>query len=203
MDADYDKAQVEEAEAAILEGASSSEEEDVEEDAQEVVQPGQGRGADYETRKLIVHLRRYAESALNKHLTAFDLSLATLSGMPHDQLASLLEDVQLTVSMRSSNTFHSEAFYGAVGLAEPFITRATPYNITGMSSVLRHDPAVDDILLELSLQSNRYISPEARLAMACVRAAMVTDAVNKRKAALSDVAAKEAPAQAEAKYKDL
>lgn len=204
----YDKRAVEEAEAAILEGSEDASGED---DGEGSPSEGPGRAgtdngggpADLERRKLVIHLRRYAESALNKHLGAFDLSLATLNGLSYDQLNSLIDDVQLTVSMRSSNTFHSEAFYGVVGLAEPFVSQVTPYNVNGMSQVLRHDPAVDDILLELSLQSNRYISPEARLCMACVKAAMVTNTINQRKAALTASVDKEVGKATEEKYSDL
>lgn len=156
-----------------------------------------------EKRKLIIHLQRYKDSKLGKYLTAFKLELNQLEPLEIPQLEALLQDVQLTIALRSSNSFNKEVFFTGITLIEAPVSKVTPLNINGMNNLMRQDPEIDDILEEISLQSNKYIRPELRLCLCMVKAAVITDKINKRKTEIEVISRKPVPESKVEKYKDL
>lgn len=157
-----------------------------------------------ERRKLIIHIQRYKSSKLARYLDLFDLDIKSLKNMTEEELDTLLKDIQMTVSIRSSNTFNKEIFFTGVATAEPIVSSLTKsYDITGMSNILRQDPEIDDLLEEISLQNNKYTSPHMRLAMALVKSALATNMINNKKNELKNNIEKPLSDDITKKYKDL
>lgn len=156
-----------------------------------------------EKRKLIVHILRYKDSNLCRYLSPFNLELARLKGMEENALKELLSEIQLTVALRSSNNFNKEVFFNGVALLEPVATKYTPYNCTGLGSILRQDPEVSDILEEISLQKNKYTPPEIRLAMSILKTTIICSSINTRKEGILQETNKTVESGKVDKYKDL
>ena len=107
----------------------------------------------------------------------------------------------MTVSMRSSNSFNKELFFVGVAGLEPIVSSV--YDVQGMSSILRQDPEIDDLLEELSLSSNKYTSPEIRLVMALLKSATICHSLSNKKKTLISEVNKPLPKTLKEKYSDL
>ena len=152
-------------------------------------------------RKLIVHIQRYKSSKLARYLDLFDLSTNNLKNLDEEQLESLLKDIQMTVSMRSSNSFNKELFFVGVAGLEPIVSSV--YDVQGMSSLLKNDPEIDDLLEELSLSSNKYSSPEVRLCCCLVRSMLTAHSLSSKRKSLVEQVNKPITKNLKEKYSDL
>jgi hypothetical protein len=156
-----------------------------------------------ERRKLIIHLLRYKNSKLNKFLQGFNLEKAFLDTQSIEQLQLFKDDIDLSISLNSSNVFNKELFFNGILLSEKLIPKFTGLQIQGSSMVMRQNEDIDILLEEISLKNNRYIPVEMRLMASVLNVFMLVDHHNKLKDNLKEGMTKPIKKELNEKYSDL
>ena len=156
-----------------------------------------------ERRKKVIHIQRYMHSSFGEYIKCLNIDKVPLESMSNEDLDKLLSDIQLTIALKNSNKFNNDIFYGGVQMIEPVVSNFTPWNVNGLSGLLRSNPETNELLEEINLQYNKYISPEYRLCYSLISSMVSMDRINKNNELLRQEGKKPVSKEVLEKYNDL
>lgn len=123
---------------------------------------------------------RYKVS-FDKYLIAYDYKIQDLDNLTLEQLKTLLTEIEICVSSRTSGNMLKNYYCSAVEVGE----RMAPFlglNLTGLSKVLGESDQVRECLEELSIKYDvlQYTKPEVRLAYITLQTIFAINTHNKK-----------------------
>ena len=117
-----------------------------------------------------------------KYLESYNYRIQELDALNIEQLETLLQEIEICVSCRTSGNMLGDYYISTVSVIE----RCAPLvsmNLSGLSEILGKDERIRECLDEISIKYDvlSYTPPEARLAYLTLRAIMAINQVNKKK----------------------
>lgn len=166
----------------------------------------EGAAAEMKTRRALINdIIAYKNSRLGRFITIMPPSAVLLS-MSSLELSALLEEMRSTVSAARNAKNIEKAFHWAAAGIEHFACANTPARLEGFAKLVTSDDDILDDVAEIAYQYRNLSSmtPEARLGLNLLGAAVNVHAVNSRIAAMKagDLGAA-VPPEKVAQYADL
>ncbi len=139
-----------------------------------------------------------------QYLMAYDYKIESLEELNYEQLETLLMEIEICVSSRTSSNMTSSYYLGAVSMIE----RVAPIlgmNLAGLSQSLTESEQIKETLAELSLKYDvaSYTKPEVRLAYLTLQSIMAINSINKKKQQTEQVLNGRVPKTTVDEFKDL
>lgn len=119
--------------------------------------------------------------AFGHYLMAYDYKIQDLDNMGTAELETLLMEIEISVSSRTSGNMISSYYLGGVSTIEK-IAPILGMNLKGLSVVLGENQQIKETLEELSIKYDvaHYSKPEIRLAYLTLQSIMAINSHNKK-----------------------
>lgn len=138
------------------------------------------------------------------YLTAYDYKIQDLDNLDLNSLETLLMEIEISVSTRTSSNMVYSYYAGGVSVVEK-IAPVLGMNLKGLSAVLTENKQIKETLEELSIKYDvlSYSKPEVRLIYYTLQSIMAVNTHNKKNAETQRVLDEKIDKKIVDEFKDL